>query len=165
MILPRANFPPATCSSPSSRATKEPGGSSLLKRQSLNRTALTVVAKKRFVLSLPMALNLSHARSEVDGELRASFERCCHRAAFFGLLMFFSERSQAYPIACGPCLAALGDWADWYGWLDCVEHTKLGPYQSKCPGVRIAFTADPHPGRAQVECCADRAFSVPLWVS
>ena len=34
---------------------------------------------------------------------------------FSGHLMNFPKRTQAYPIACGPCLTAPGGWAGWYG--------------------------------------------------
>ena len=57
-----------------------------------------------------------------------------------GLLMNFPKRSQAYPIACGPCWSPLGGWAGWYGWLGCGDHKFSCPYLSKCPGARFAFS-------------------------
>ena len=58
---------------------------------------------------------------------------------FSGHLMNFPKRSQAYLIACGPCLTPMGGWAGWHGWLGCREYKKLGHYLSKCPGTRLAF--------------------------
>ena len=60
-----------------------------------------------------------------------------------GLLMKSRKRSQAYPIACGPCLTAPGGWAGWYGWLGCGEHKFLCPYLLKCPGTRFASLSCP----------------------
>ena len=57
--------------------------------------------------------------------------------------MNFPKRSQAYPIACGPCLTAPGGWASWYGWLGCGEYKFLCPYLSKCPGTRFASLSWP----------------------
>ena len=62
---------------------------------------------------------------------------------FSGILMKSRKRSQAYPIACGPCLTAPGGWAGWYGWLGCGEHKFLCPYLLKCPGTRFASLSCP----------------------
>ena len=75
-----------------------------------------------------------------------------------GPLMNFTKRSQAYPIACGPCLTALGGWTGWHSWLDCWVHKKTGAHLPKCPGVRFAFTSDPPSGRPQAKPAGHATF-------
>jgi hypothetical protein len=80
------------------------------------------------------------------------------RGILAGPLMNFTKRSQAYPIACGPCLTALGGWTGWHSWLDCWVHKKTGAHLPKCPGVRFAFTSDPPSGRPQAKPAGHATF-------